>query len=118
MISQSGIVGPTADNRLLIELLQGVASCDLRMLMSIYEAVVREGGPEVATGVAAPTLLVAGEKDSFTPRRMLGQMAASMPDARLEVYERATHYLPIEYPARLSDDMRRFFKEVESAVAS
>ena len=118
LISQSGIVGPTADNRLLIELLEGVASCDLRMLMSIYEAVVREGGPEVAAGVTAPTLLIAGEKDSFTPRRMLGQMAASMPDARLEVYERATHYLPIEYPARLSDDMRRFFKEVEAAVAS
>ncbi|MDQ3939961.1 MAG: alpha/beta hydrolase [Actinomycetota bacterium] len=109
LISQSGMVGPTADNKLLIELLQGIATSDLRMLMAIYEAVAGDGGVELSAGIEAPTLVIAGERDPFTPNRLVGDMTASMRDARLEVYERATHYLPIEYPARLSDDMRRFF---------
>jgi 3-oxoadipate enol-lactonase len=111
LISQSGFVGATADNRLLIELLHGVASCDLKTLMATYEEVVGEGGLELVAGIDTPTLLVAGAKDAFTPRRMLEDMARTMTDARLEIYDRATHYLPIEYPAKLSDDIRRFLKE-------
>ncbi|MGH2806980.1 MAG: alpha/beta fold hydrolase [Actinomycetota bacterium] len=111
LVSQSGLVGATADSRLLVELLQGIASCDLRTLMATYEEVVGEGGPELVESIDIPTLLIAGAKDTFTPRRMVEDMAREMNDARLEIYDRATHYLPIEYPAKLSDDMRRFYKE-------
>lgn len=112
LISQSGMVGPTADNRQLVELLQGIASCDLRTLMAIYEAVVSDGAPEITATIKAPALLVAGERDVFTPLRMQREMTEAMVDARLEIYEGATHYLPIEYPARLSNDMRRFLDEI------
>ena len=112
LISQSGLVGATADNRLLVELLKGVASCDLRTLMAIYEAVVSDGAPEITATVKAPALLIAGEKDPFTPARMQHEMAEAMVNARLEVYEGATHYLPIEFPAKLSGDMRAFFDEI------
>ena len=40
------------------------------------------------------------------------ETAAAIPGARLEVYERATHYLPIEYPARLSDDLGSFLADL------
>ena len=113
LIRQTGFVGPTADGAALVELLRGIAMCDLKTFFATYEEIAGDSAPELAARVEAPTLLVAGEKDPFTPLSMTVEMHESMPNAQLEVYERATHYLPIEYPARLSDDMRRFFKELD-----
>ena len=55
------------------------------------------------------TLIVAGERDAFTPRAVSEEMAQANPAARLEIHEGATHYVPVEYPGRLSDDLRAFF---------
>ena len=111
LIRQSGIIGATADTEALVELFRGMASCSTRSLLATYEAVAGDPAPELLADVQAPTLLVAGERDPFTPRRVSEQMVRSIPDARLEVYARATHYVPIEYPARLSDDLRSFWRD-------
>ena len=114
LIRQSGLVGAEAETRGLIELLQGLADCDLRTLLATYEAVTTDPPEEIIFSIQSPALLIAGAHDRFAPVRVAEEMAASMPDARLEVYPRATHYLPLEYPAKLSDDMRRFFRETGS----
>jgi pimeloyl-ACP methyl ester carboxylesterase len=108
LVRQSGLVGPTADIPAVVDLLQGMASCDLRNLLAVYEEVAGESNAAVLVSIQAPTLLVAGSKDPFTPGSMLREMERALPDARLEVYERATHYLPLEHPARLREDMREF----------
>ncbi|MDQ3914127.1 MAG: alpha/beta hydrolase [Actinomycetota bacterium] len=108
IVRQSGLVGPTADIPAVVDLLQGMASCDLRNLLEIYEEVAGESSGGLLVSVEAPALLVAGSKDPFTPASMMEEMERTLPDARLEVYERATHYLPLEYPARLRDDIRSF----------
>jgi hypothetical protein len=46
------------------------------------------------------TLIVAGERDAFTPRAVSEEMAQANPAARLEIHEGATHYVPVEYPGR------------------
>ncbi|HEV2756163.1 MAG TPA: alpha/beta hydrolase [Actinomycetota bacterium] len=108
IVRQSGLVGPSADIPAVVDLLQGMASCDLRNLLEIYEDVAGESNAGLLAGVEAPTLLVAGSRDPFTPASMLEEMERALPDARLEVYEKATHYLPLEHPARLRDDIRSF----------
>jgi pimeloyl-ACP methyl ester carboxylesterase len=108
LVRQSGLVGPTADIPAVVDLLQGMASCDLRNLLEVYEEVAGESNAAVLVSIQAPTLLVAGSKDPFTPGSMLREMERALPDARLEVYEKATHYLPLEHPARLREDMREF----------
>ncbi len=113
LIRQTGFVGPTADGTLLVELLRGIAGCDLKTFFATYEEVAGDSAPELAARVEAPALLIAGEKDAFAPLSMMVEMHDRMPKAQLEVYERATHYLPIEYPARLADDIRRFLKDLE-----
>ena len=112
LIRQSGFVGATADGPLLVDLLRGLATCDLKTFLASYEAIAGDPAPELAARLEAPALLVAGDKDSFTPLSMVIEMHAAMRDARLEVYEKATHYLPLEYPAKLSDDIRTFLKEL------
>ena len=111
MIRQSGLVGAEADTRGMIELLQGLAACDLRTLLATYEAVTTDPPRDILTGIQPPALLIAGANDRFAPVRVAENMAGAMPEARLEVYPRATHYLPLEYPVKLSDDLRRFFRE-------
>ena len=112
LIRQSGLVGAEADTRGLIELLQGLASCDLRTLLATYEAVTADPAPELLTAVETPVLLVAGAHDRFAPLRLVRRMHQQIPDARLEVYPRSTHYLPLEYPTKLSEDLRKFLSEV------
>ncbi|MEA2433147.1 MAG: hypothetical protein QOG54_604 [Actinomycetota bacterium] len=113
IVRQSGFIGVDADIDALVELLQGLASCDLKTLMRIFDEVVGDSGRDLLPEMQAPTLLVVGKRDTFTPLRMMEEMLETIPDARLEIYERATHYLPIEYPARLSDDLRGFLTGVD-----
>lgn len=112
LIRQSGFVGPTADGPALVELLRGIAACDLKTFFSTFEEIAGDAAPELAPNVQAPTLLIAGEKDQFTPLSMITEMHEAMPGSRLLVYEKATHYLPIEYPAKVSDDIRAFLREL------
>ena len=111
LIRQSGFVGPTADGPLLVELLRGIVACDLKTFFTTYELVAGDSAPQLARRVEAPALLVAGEKDQFTPLSLVREMYDAMSDATLKIYEKATHYLPIEYPARLSTDIRSFLHE-------
>jgi pimeloyl-ACP methyl ester carboxylesterase len=115
LLRQSGILAGTADTSALAALFRSVAACDLRTLLASYEAVVGDAAPDILVRIEAPTLLIAGQRDLLTSRRMMEEARGLIPNARLEVYEGATHYLPIEYPARLSHDLRRFFADFAEA---
>ena len=112
LIRQSGFVGPTADGPLLVELLRGIVASDMKTFLTTFELVAGDSAPQLARRVEAPALLVAGDKDQFTPLSLIREMSDAMSDATLKVYEKATHYLPIEYPARLSTDMRDFLRSL------
>lgn len=112
LIRQSGMVGATADTAALIDLVQGMADCDLRILLESFEAVAGDGAPELLHAIEAPTLVIAGDRDQFVSPAMTEEMARGIPNVRVETYAGATHYLPLEFPARLSDDLRKHFAEV------
>jgi pimeloyl-ACP methyl ester carboxylesterase len=63
------------------------------MLRAAGEHDARELLPEVE----CPVLVVAGERDSFTPAYLAEEMAASMPHAELLVVQNGTHVAPLEY---------------------
>lgn len=48
--------------------------------------------------VTAPTLLIAGSDDPAAPASVAHEMAAAMPDARVDVIEGAAHLLNVEAP--------------------
>jgi 3-oxoadipate enol-lactonase len=53
--------------------------------------------------VAAPTLLLAGSDDPAAPASVAQEMAAAMPDARVDVIEAAAHLLNVEAPTATTD---------------
>ena len=110
VVRQSGIIGPTANIDLLVEVLQSLADSDLRTLFTIYEEVVGDADPAVLQQVQAPTLLVTGKRDRFTTQAMVDYMLTRLPAAEKVVYEKASHFLPLEYPERLAADITAFVR--------
>lgn len=109
IVRQSGLIAPSADIDALVELFEGMASCELNNLLAAYEAVARDNARHLLRGIPAPVLLIAGASDSFSPVRLIEEMEELLPNASLQVYDKATHYLPIEHPERLAADLSDFF---------
>jgi len=111
MIRQSGMVGATADTAALIELLRAFADCDQKILLHSFQEVVGDSGIDLMREITVPSLLIAGDRDQFVSPSLIEETARGLGGAPVILYEGATHYLPIEFPARLSDDLRRFLDE-------
>lgn len=61
-------------------------------------------------GIAAPTLVIAGELDAGTPLAMSQAIAGQVPGARLEVIADASHLSAIEQPARFTELVDQFIQ--------
>lgn len=108
VVRQSGLIGPTANIDVLVEVLQSFADSDLKTLFTIYEEVVGDADPAILREVYAPTLVVTGKRDRFTTEAMVDSMLTRLPAAEKVVYEKASHFLPLEYPERLAADISGF----------
>lgn len=58
--------------------------------------------------IDVPTLVVAAERDTFTPMELADEMARVIPNAELEVIEGASHAAPVEQPDRITDRVEEF----------
>lgn len=58
--------------------------------------------------VTVPTLVVAGADDGLVPTAVPETYAAELPDARLEVWDDAAHWLQVEHPERIAALVREF----------
>ena len=58
--------------------------------------------------VAAPALLIWGERDAFIPRETQDELLETLPDARLEVYEATGHAVHWDQPLRFARDVAAF----------
>lgn len=61
--------------------------------------------------VRVPTLVVAGEKDLFTPLHRSEEMARRIPDAEIMILPEASHAAIIEYPDAINRRIDRFLSE-------
>jgi non-heme chloroperoxidase len=68
-----------------------------------------EAVPPIDTGtIAVPTLIVWGDRDELLPRTGQEQLAASIPDSRLMIYEGVGHAVHWEVPERVAADIADF----------
>lgn len=113
LVRQTGMTGATADTAELVEMIRSLSSCDPRTLFATYEAVSGDPASALLPLISVPALLIAGGFDQFASHEMVHEMAARIPDATLEIFEDATHFLPIEYPERLTRDVARFLESLD-----
>lgn len=62
--------------------------------------------------IAAPTLIVWGERDAYFLREEQERLAAAIPGARLTVYSETGHTPHWERPERVVADLDAFLREV------
>lgn len=81
----------------------------------IFLAMLRHAGEHTAEDllerVAAPTLVVAAERDTFTPAALAEHMAEVIPDAELFMLRGASHAAPIEQPVAIGLRIDKFLRE-------
>lgn len=65
--------------------------------------------------IAAPTLLIAGERDPLAPPRTMERMRDAIPGARLVVLPGAGHLAHLEYPAAFNAALSEFLRSVREA---
>ncbi|MCP3167278.1 alpha/beta fold hydrolase [Myxococcus qinghaiensis] len=61
--------------------------------------------------VDVPSLVVAGERDKFTPGWLSRKMASRIPDAELVLIPEGTHTAPLEAPGLVEVRVERFLRE-------
>jgi non-heme chloroperoxidase len=70
---------------------------------------------EAIAGLAVPALLVWGDRDAFIPREVQDELVATLPDARLNVYEGIGHAVHWEVPERFAAELTTFTQIPEGA---
>ncbi len=110
-LKRLGLVGNTLDEELFREIAQHFGSVDLDIYLGMLRSLGDHDASHVLERLRVPTLVIAGERDAFTPRRLAEQMAARVPNGELLVVRGATHYTAVEYPELVNLRIEKFFRE-------
>ncbi|WP_366657169.1 alpha/beta fold hydrolase [Fodinicurvata sp. EGI_FJ10296] len=108
-----GLVGNDPDPEgisLAVDCMGSVSEAVYRQSM---ECLVTFDRREALAGIAVPTLLVAGEKDTNAPAPMMEKMAGKIPGARFAVIAEAGHLASLERPDAFSALVRAFLTETD-----
>lgn len=73
-----------------------------------------QGGPDAATRVTCPALIVAGRADRMTPAKQAARLAAGMRNAKLTTLE-CGHMMMVEEPDATLDALIGFLRDVSGA---
>ncbi len=86
----------------LLPYFEHITTLDPVMFFTMLRAAGDHSAEDLLTAVRAPTLVVAAERDTFTPTRYAEQMARQIPYAEILMVAGATHTAPIEQPELIS----------------
>jgi len=84
---------------------------ELSVFISLLEDIQYHDTTRFLGEVNVPALIIAGEKDMFTPVQLARTMAMSMPDAELLVVRGASHIAPLEIPELVNLAIEKFMIE-------
>jgi pimeloyl-ACP methyl ester carboxylesterase len=84
-----------------------VVHLDFALFLRMLRQAGEHSAEDLLPKVAVPVLVVAGERDSFTPPQVSRAMAEAIPGAELSLWDGGTHLLPLER----HDDIRRVVTE-------
>lgn len=91
--------------------LSHIATLDMRIFIRNVLLLDDHDAWEVLPRIAVPTLVVAAERDAFTPMRLSRKIVASIPQAEFLVLADGTHAALIEQPDTIATRLDRFIRE-------
>lgn len=100
--------GAALDERDLEPYFQHLAHVDLGLFLRMLERAGDHSAEDLLPTVSVPALVIAGDRDSFTPPSLSAHMAAQMPRAELYMIEGGTHVAPLEHRVRVAERIQAF----------
>ena len=79
-----------------------------RLWRELLDHLIAHRDPGPLSGIAAPTLLLWGERDALFPREHQDRLLAGIPGARLIIYPETGHCPNWERPERVAADLQAF----------
>jgi len=88
-----------------------IATLDFRMGFRALLAISDHTAEDILSSIQVPTLIIAGEKDPFTPPSLSEAMWRAIPGAELLTIPEGTHTALIENPALMHSRMEAFLRD-------
>lgn len=92
-----------------------VRSMDLPMFLRMLSAAGEHSAEDLLAGIDVPTLIVAGERDTFTPPYLAEWIKEHVPGSSLLVVPSGTHVAPLEQPDVVGGRIEEFLRGVLAA---
>ena len=90
-----------------------LSAMDPNLYLRMLDAAGRHSAEDLLRRVRVPTLVITGERDTFTPPRLAEQMARQIEGAQFEMVREGSHSVPIEQPDVVNGRVLRFLDEVD-----
>ncbi|MCB9743032.1 MAG: alpha/beta hydrolase [Alphaproteobacteria bacterium] len=88
-----------------------MARLDMRLFLRMVREAQQHNAFPLLPHVQVPALVVAAEKDTFTPMWLSEKMTSELPDAELIVLADGSHAAIIEQPRTINHRLERFLRE-------
>ncbi|HEY8430191.1 MAG TPA: alpha/beta hydrolase [Sandaracinaceae bacterium] len=106
-----GLAGHTLDEDVFAQLAGSFAQLDMDLYLHTLELLGEHDARDLLGELDVPVLVIAGDRDLFTPRRAAEDMVRRVRGAELLVVPGGTHYVAVEYPELVNLRVEKFFRE-------
>ncbi len=98
----------------ILPYLRHMTHVDFSMFVRMLRAAGEHSAEDYLQSIDVPVLIVAGERDTFTPGSLSQWMAEQIPGAELLLVPAGTHVAPIEQPELIGAKIRAFVDRVSA----
>ncbi len=95
----------------MLPYLSHMTHVDFPMFLRMLRAAGEHTAGDLLPQIDVPVLVVAGERDTFTPAFLARAMAEALPRGELLMVPRGTHVTPIERPELVDARVEQFLRE-------
>jgi pimeloyl-ACP methyl ester carboxylesterase len=95
----------------LVPYMQHMVDIDIPMFLRMLRSAGEHTAEDLLPSLDVPVLVIAGDRDSFTPPAYAEAMAAQIPDAELLMVAGGTHVVPLEQPEMVRIRIEQFVRE-------
>jgi pimeloyl-ACP methyl ester carboxylesterase len=95
----------------LLPYLKHVTHVDVPMFLRMVQAAGEHTAEDLLPELDVPVLVIAGERDTFTPAHLAESMQRAIPGAELLLVPNGSHVAPLEQPTLVGERIKTFIRE-------
>ncbi|MGH7271202.1 MAG: alpha/beta fold hydrolase, partial [Polyangiaceae bacterium] len=95
----------------MLPYLHHMTHVDFPMFLRMLRAAGEHTAADLLPAIDVPVLIVAGERDTFTPAFLSDEMARAIPKCELSMVPGGTHVTPLEHPGLVNRRIADFLRE-------